>query len=283
MRGPYGHPKLSNFATNANKAYKQKIATAVEKHGSASFNKTTRELKDSQGEVIDIRKLAGHAKVKRARRPRQARMQANNANASNATASNTDRGSNANNPNSLYKNYREDGNYSDHVDYSEDEDDDTDVDVDNHDHGDHDDHGYNNHHGNQVGGSAGFPASYHASSEEFRGTSSHQQTNNALASGIDRQGHIPNSLPFKIGQPNALYPSLPRQTSHLSNLNNPHPNTIQANALYSDLPHYNSPLPNSQNYGQQSTPAAGTQNGQHPGYVYPGNDHFVLEGDEYQV
>lgn len=76
--------------TNAAKAVRQKIATEVEKHGSASFNKTTRELKDSQGEVLAVfpkpvkRKLAdvlgpelaSHAKVKRARRPRQARTQA---------------------------------------------------------------------------------------------------------------------------------------------------------------------------------------------------------------
>ncbi|KAK3502214.1 hypothetical protein B0T13DRAFT_486875 [Neurospora crassa] len=152
--------KLSNLYTNDAKATRQKIATAVEKHGSASFKRTTRELKDGQGEV------------KRARRPRQARMQASNA----------DYGSNANSPNSLYQKYGKDGNYSDHVDYSEDDDDVTDVDVETHDHGNDD-----NHHGNQVGGSTGvdssnqsqhhgdgvhsdqFPASghMHISSEEF--------------------------------------------------------------------------------------------------------------------
>ncbi|EAA33516.3 hypothetical protein GE21DRAFT_5281 [Neurospora crassa] len=248
--------KLSNLYTNAAKATRQKIATAVEKYGSASFHKTTRELKDSQGDVIAVypkpvkRKLAdvlgpelaGHAKVKRARRPRQARTQASNA----------DYGSNANNPNSLYEKYGEDGNN------------DTDVDDDNNDHGNDDIH-----YGNQVRGSAGVDSSNQSQHHDDR-----------VHGGIDRQGHIPNSLPFNIAQPNALYPSLPRQSSHLSNLNNPHPNTIQTNALYSDLPHYNSPLPNSQHYTQQSAPAAGSQNGQHLDYVYLSNGHFVLEEDD---
>lgn len=186
--------KLSNFATNANKAHKQKIATAVEKHGSASFNKTTRELKDSQGEVVGVfpkpvkRKLAdvlgpelaGYAKVKRARRPRQARMQARITNDA--------------------------GNLVPDL-YNKDPETDEDLEAKEGDNSEFDDYGYGNHddhYSNQVGGSAGvgssnqsqhydegvysdqFPASYHVSSEEFRGTASHQQTNNALASGIDR-------------------------------------------------------------------------------------------------
>ncbi|KAJ4385107.1 hypothetical protein N0V85_008238 [Neurospora sp. IMI 360204] len=192
--------KLSNLHTNALKATRQKIADVVEKHGSASFDKNTCELKDSQGQLIAVfpkpvkRKvaevlgpeLARHAKVKRVRRPRWARTQASNANISNANTSN------ANSASGIVHddNGEESDNSDDDEDNSDEDDENSDDDDNNSDVDDHKNHGENYFStSSEIGGQPGAGPSaqyqhqgYTASMDSQNSIDNHQAHNHSMNS-----------------------------------------------------------------------------------------------------